>query len=86
VASARFGRPGAAPPWVRCEVTERVTDDEIRILIADGESAGVIEPGERAMIAGVMRLGDRPARAIMTPRRDVDLVCFMTNTVISKGW
>jgi len=51
-----------------------VTDDEIRILIADGESAGVIEPGERAMIAGVMRLGDRPARAIMTPRHDVDLV------------
>ena len=74
MASARFGRPGAAPPWVRCEVTERVTDDEIRILIANGESAGVIEPGERAMIAGVMRLGDCPARAIMTPRRDVDLV------------
>ena len=74
VASARFGRPGAAPPWVRCEVTERVTDDEIRILIADAESAGVIEPGERVMIAGVMRLGDRPARAIMTPRHDVDLV------------
>ena len=51
-----------------------MTDDEIGILIADGESAGVIEPGERAMIAGVMRLGDRPARAIMTPRCDVDLV------------
>jgi putative hemolysin len=58
----------------RCEAKERVTDEEIRILIADGESAGAIEPGERAMIAGVMRLGDRPARAIMTPRCDVDLV------------
>jgi putative hemolysin len=58
----------------RCEAKERVTDEEIRILIADAESAGVIEPGERAMIAGVMRLGDRPVRAIMTPRRDVDMV------------
>jgi Hemolysins and related proteins containing CBS domains len=28
--------------------------------MAEAETAGVIEPGERAMIAGVMRLGDRP--------------------------
>jgi putative hemolysin len=26
------------------------------------------------MIAGVMRLGDRPVRAVMTPRRDVDML------------
>lgn len=26
------------------------------------------------MISGVMRLGDRPVRAVMTPRRDVDLI------------
>jgi magnesium and cobalt exporter, CNNM family len=52
----------------------RVTDEEIRALIAEAESAGVIEPGERAMIAGVMRLGDRPVRAVMTPRRDVDMI------------
>jgi putative hemolysin len=52
----------------------RVTDDEIRILIAEAETAGVIEPGERAMIAGVMRLGDRPVQAVMTPRREVDLI------------
>jgi putative hemolysin len=52
----------------------RVTDEEIRALIAEAETAGVIEPGERAMIAGVMRLGDRPVRAVMTPRREVDMV------------
>jgi putative hemolysin len=52
----------------------RVTDEEIRSLMAEAETAGVIEPGERAMIAGVMRLGDRPVRAIMTPRRDVDML------------
>jgi putative hemolysin len=52
----------------------RVTDEEIRSLMAEAETAGVIEPGERAMIAGVMRLGDRLVRAIMTPRREVDMI------------
>jgi putative hemolysin len=52
----------------------RVTDEEIRSLMAEAETAGVLEPGERAMIAGVMRLGDRPIRAIMTPRREVDML------------
>jgi putative hemolysin len=51
-----------------------VTDEEIHTLIAEAESAGVIESGERNMIAGVMRLGDRPVRAVMTPLTDVDLV------------
>jgi putative hemolysin len=52
----------------------KVTDDEIRALVAEAETAGVIEPGERSMIAGVMRLGDRPVRALMTPRREVDVI------------
>jgi putative hemolysin len=52
----------------------RVSDEEIRSLIAEAESAGLIEPSERAMIAGVMRLGDRPVRAVMTPRPEVDMV------------
>jgi putative hemolysin len=58
----------------RSQPAERVTDEEIRTLVAEAESAGVIEPGERSMIAGVMRLGDRPVRAVMTPRRDVDMI------------
>src|SRR4029079_2581521 len=56
------------------QVEQRVTDEEIKFLIAEAETAGVIEPSERAMIAGVVRLGDRPVRAVMTPRRDVDMV------------
>jgi putative hemolysin len=51
-----------------------VTDEEIKSLIAEAESAGVIESGERDMIAGVMRLGDRPVRALMTPMTDIDLI------------
>jgi len=51
-----------------------VTEEEIRSLVAEAETAGILEPEERAMIAGVMRLGDRPVRAVMTPRRDVDII------------
>ncbi len=51
-----------------------VTDEEIKTLIAEAESAGVIESGERHMIAGVMRLGDRPVRALMTPLTDMDML------------
>jgi putative hemolysin len=58
----------------QAQAEHRVTDEEIRTLMAEAETAGVIEPGERAMIAGVMRLGDRPVRAVMTPRREVDMV------------
>lgn len=53
---------------------DRVSDDEIRSLIAEAESAGVIEPEERQLIAGVMRLGDRSVRDVMTPRADVEMV------------
>lgn len=53
---------------------ETVTDAEIHSLIAEAESAGVIEPEERSMIAGVMRLGDRPVRTVMIPRADVEMI------------
>jgi putative hemolysin len=52
----------------------RVTDEEIRTIIAEAESAGVIETGERQMMTGVMRLADRTASDLMTPRADVDWV------------
>ncbi len=48
-----------------------VTDEEIRSLVAEAESAGVLEPQERQMIAGIMRFADRNVRGLMTPRRDV---------------
>ncbi|MBX9841035.1 MAG: hemolysin family protein [Xanthobacteraceae bacterium] len=58
----------------KSQPAHQVSDEEIRSLIAEAETAGVIEPSERQMIAGVMRLGDRPVRALMTPRRDVDMI------------
>ena len=51
-----------------------VTEEEIKTLVAEAESAGVLETGERQMIAGVLRLGDRAVRGLMTPRTDVDWI------------
>ncbi len=56
------------------EGAARVTDEEVRTLLAEAHVEGVIEPEEREMLSGVMRLADRSARAIMTPRRDLDLL------------
>jgi len=58
----------------RQEQSAGVTDEEIKTLVAEAETAGVLEPEERRMIAGVMRLADRSVAAIMTPRPDVDWV------------
>lgn len=52
----------------------RVTDDEVRALLSEAHDEGVIEPQERAMMAGVMRLADRDARALMTPRPEVQML------------
>jgi putative hemolysin len=48
-----------------------VTEDEVRMLVAEGTRSGVFMPKEREMIEGVLRLADRTARAIMTPRTEV---------------
>jgi putative hemolysin len=53
---------------------ERVTDEEVKTIIAEAESQGVLEFEEKAMITGVMRLADRVARGLMTPRLDVETI------------
>lgn len=56
------------------EPEEKVTEEEVRTIIAEAETAGVLERDEREMISGVMRLADRSARALMTPRREVEVI------------
>jgi putative hemolysin len=52
----------------------KVTEEEVKTIMAEAESAGVIEADERNMISRVMRLGDRSVRSVMTPRHQVDLI------------
>lgn len=50
---------------------ERLTAEELHMIFAEATRSGVIEEGERAMMAGVLRLADRPVRELMTPRPEV---------------
>jgi putative hemolysin len=46
----------------------QVSEEEIRLLVAEGHEQGVIDAGERNMINRVLRLGDRSSAGLMTPR------------------
>lgn len=50
---------------------QTVTEEELKALLAEGELTGVLESGERDMIERVLRLADKPVRAIMTPRNEI---------------
>jgi len=46
----------------------QVTEEEIQLLVSEGHEQGVIDLDERNMVNRVMRLGDRTADSLMTPR------------------
>jgi len=48
-----------------------VTDEELTALVAVGAKAGSFHPAEEEMVRGVLTLGDRRARMVMTHRQDV---------------
>jgi putative hemolysin len=50
---------------------EAVTEEEVRMLIAEGTRSGVFHRQEQEMILRVLRLADRPVRGIMTPRLEL---------------
>ena len=45
-----------------------VSEEEIRLLVAESHEQGVIDSDERNMMQRVMRLGDRTVESLMTPR------------------
>jgi putative hemolysin len=48
-----------------------VTEEEVKAVVAEGVQAGALDQNERQMIERVLRLADRPVRALMTPRNEV---------------
>ncbi len=48
-----------------------VTEEELKALLVEGAQTGVLELEERDMIERVLRLADKPVRAIMTPRTEL---------------
>lgn len=47
---------------------EKVSEEEIRLLVAEGAEQGVLDLDERNMVNRVLRLGDRAVDSVMTPR------------------
>jgi len=54
----------------------QVTAEELHLVVAEAQSAGVLEEDERAMISGIVRLADRPVREVMTPRTEIDWIAL----------
>lgn len=57
---------------LRRDGREALSAEELQLLFTEATHAGVIEEHERQVIAGVVRLADRPVREVMTPRTEVD--------------
>ena len=77
-------RSGRGILWLlgqRGASANRVTEEEVHSLLAEAHDSGVLEPEEREMMAGVMRLSDRSASALMTPRRDVEMLSIDMTSV-----
>jgi putative hemolysin len=55
-------RPSTEPP---------ITEEEIKVLIAQGAQAGVFAESEQEMVERVFRLGDLRVNAVMTPRTEM---------------
>jgi putative hemolysin len=47
---------------------DAVSEEEIRMLVAEGTEQGILDPDERNMVNRVLRLGDRNVGSVMTPR------------------
>jgi putative hemolysin len=51
--------------------SDNVTEEEVKLAIAEGTEAGVIDEVEEEMIHGVLALADRDVTSVMAPRPDV---------------
>lgn len=64
------------------ELEERVSEEEIRMMINAGEEYGVINEIEKELIDGVFEFDDTLAKEIMTPR--VNVFSIDVNTPVDK--
>ena len=53
---------------VRDSSAESVSEEEIKMLVAESAEQGIIDEAERTMVTRALTLGDRPVDSLMTPR------------------
>jgi putative hemolysin len=69
-----LGRSSALVMWLfgwNRVPQQRVTEEDLKALLAEGAQEGVLELEEHDMIGRLLRLADKPVRAIMTPRTEI---------------
>lgn len=77
-------RSGRVVLWLlgqRGVSSNKVTEEEVHTILTEAHEGGVLEDEEREMMAGIMRLGDRSARALMTPRNEVMMLELESTSV-----
>jgi putative hemolysin len=70
----KSGRAVLAALGTTPDTTRRITEEEIHTIMAEAEQSGLLESGERQMMARIMRLGDRPVHSVMTVRSLLDVL------------
>ncbi|ASY62899.1 Magnesium and cobalt efflux protein CorC [Sinorhizobium sojae CCBAU 05684] len=53
---------------------DRVTEEEVQAIMAEGVESGAIEKSEHEMLRRIIRLGDRSVKSIMTHRTEVSFI------------
>jgi putative hemolysin len=61
---------------------DNVTEEDVKLLIAEGMESGAFEKSEQNMVENVFRLGNRSIEEFMTPQEDV--IYFSTNESIDN--
>jgi len=51
-----------------------MSEEELKAMLVEGAETGVLEAEERDIIERVLRLADKPVRAIMTPRTEISWI------------
>jgi putative hemolysin len=59
---------------MRPEDSDRVTEEEVQAIMAEGVESGAIEKSEHEMLRRIIRLGDRNVKSIMTHRTEVGFI------------
>jgi putative hemolysin len=70
---------------LRSNTDAPVTQEEIRVLIAQGTEHGTFDEAEQEMVEGVFRLADRTIVELMQPRQKVAFLDLSENWEISRA-
>lgn len=58
----------------RGKAQEKITEEEIKLILEEGTKAGVIEEIEHDMVESIFRLGNRRVNILMVPRMEIDWI------------